>query len=239
MKFVDEGYIINCRKHGEKSLILTVLCKHYGKVCGYVKAGVNKRNLATYQLGNLVKIDAWSRVDDNMLSLKVELITPHAVNFLDDAAKLRVLSCLCSLSNICLPELQPLDRFYYWIESFVNLVDEDNWIAHYSFLEFYLLEFLGIGLDLSECAATGATDDLEFVSPKSAKAVCRTAGEPYKDRLFKFPHFIVDNNYNPSAMEVADLLSMTEFFLKKNFFAIHNLKFPECRVNLAQIVENT
>ena len=67
MNFTDEGYIINCRRHGEKSLILTVLCKEYGKVCGYVKSGINKKNLAVGQQGNLVKIDAWSRVDDNML----------------------------------------------------------------------------------------------------------------------------------------------------------------------------
>ena len=107
MKFVDEGYIIHCRKHGENSLIVTVLCKEYGKVCGYVKSGLSKRNLATFQPGNKVKIDAWSRVDDNMLSLKVELIAPYAVNFLADADKLRVLSCLCALCRQCLPELQP------------------------------------------------------------------------------------------------------------------------------------
>lgn len=239
MNFVDEGYVINCRKHGEKSLILTVLCKHYGKVCGYVKSGINKKNLATFQPGNLVKIDAWSRVDDNMLSLKVELITPYAVNFLDNADKLKALSCFCALSNACLPELQPLDRFYYWVESFVNLIDEDNWVTHYSLFEFYLLEFLGVGLDLSECAATGTRENLEFVSPKSARAVCWEAGMPYKDKMFRFPHFVVEKNYHPKPAEVADLLNMIEFFLKKNFFAIHNLKFPECRVNLAQIVENT
>ncbi len=237
MKFVDEGYIINCRKHGEKSLILTVLCKEYGKVCGYVKSGISKKNIATFQVGNQVKVDAWSRVDDNMLLLKVELITPHAVNFLEDADKLRALSCFCALSNSCLPELQPLDRFYYLAESFINLINEDNWLTHYSFFEFYLLEFLGVGIDLSECSATGTTENLEFVSPKSAKAVCLEAGLPYKDRLFKYPHFVVEQNYNPTAPEVADLLKMTEFFLNKNFFAIHNLKFPDCRANLAEIVE--
>ncbi len=237
MKFVDEGYIINCRKHGESSLILTVLCKEYGKVCGYIKSGISKRNMATFQVGNLVKVDAWSRVDDNMLLLKVELITPHAVNFLTNADKLRVLSCFCALGNACLPELQPLDRFYYLVESFINLITEDNWLTHYSFFEFYLLEFLGVGIDLSECSATGMTESLEFVSPKSAKAVSLEAGLPYKERLFKYPHFIVEQNYAPTALELTDLLKMTEFFLKKNFFAIHNLKFPDCRDNLAEIVE--
>ena len=238
MQFVDEGYIINCRKHGEKSLILTVLCRQHGKVCGYVKSGLNKRNLAVFQIGNQVKIEAWSRVDDNMLLLKVELISPKAVNFLGNADKLRTLSCFCALSNVCLPELQPLDRFYYFAESFVDLINEENWLTHYSFFEFFLLEFLGIGLDLTECAATGTSENLEFVSPKTGRAVCYSAGLPYQDRLFKFPHYILKQNYNPPVDELINLLKMTEFFLNKNFFVIHNLKFPDCRVNLAEIVRD-
>ena len=107
---------------------------------------------------------------------------------------------------------------------------------HYSYFEFYLLDFLGIGLDLSECSATGSKEDLAYVSPKSGRAVCAQAGEPYKERLYKFPHFILKQNYAPTAAELRDLLEMTEFFLYKNFFATHGLKFPECRGNLAEII---
>ena len=237
MKFSDEGYIINCKKHGERSLILTVLCKNYGKVCGYVKSGLSKKNLAIFQLGNLIKFDAWSRVDDNILSLTVELITPHAVNFMSSPQKLTALSSFCALSEMCLPELQPLDRFYYLADSFVNLINEDNWLTHYSLYEFYLLDFLGVGIDLSECSATSTTKDLEYVSPKSAKAVCRQAGEPYKDKLFKYPKFVVEHNFNPSGEEIENLLKMTGFFLNKNFFQNHGLKFPICRDNLAEIIK--
>ena len=236
MQFTDEGYIINSRKHGEKSLILTVLTKNNGKVCGYVKSGISKKNTGTYQLGNLIKIDAWSRVDDNMLLLKPELITPHAVNFLADAKKLQALSSFCALCNLCLPELQPLDNFYSKAENFINLIHEDNWITHYCYFEFYLLDFLGVGVDLSECAATGTRENLAFVSPKSAKAVCYEAGAPYQDRLFKYPHFVVEPNRTPTTEEINDLLKMTEFFLKKNFFTIHNLKFPDVRDSLAEII---
>ena len=67
MKFEDEGYIIKLRRHGEKSLILTVLTRNYGKITGYVKNCLNKKNLGIYQLGNKVNIDIF-------------IITPH--NFL-------------------------------------------------------------------------------------------------------------------------------------------------------------
>ncbi len=237
MRFTDEGYIINLRKHGESSLILTVLTREHGKVTGYVKNCLHKRNLGVYQLGNRLQIEAYSRVDENMLSLKAELLEPCAVNFISDARKLAALSSLCELCNTAMPELSPLDRFFYYIESFFNLINEDNWIVHYCFFEFYLLDALGIGLDLSECAATGTTENLAYVSPKSGRAVCEEAGFVYKEKLFAYPHFIVSGNYTPAASEMADLLKMTEFFLTKNFFQTHGLKFPQNRANLLNQLE--
>ena len=232
MQFTDEGYIINIRKHGENSLILTVLTRFHGKLVGYVKGGHSKKNLGVYQPGNLISLDAYARLEENMLSFRTELLRPSAVNFIGDAAKLSVLTSFCELANACMPEKVDLERFYCLVDSFFNFIGEDNWLVHYSYFEFYLLDFLGIGLDLSECSATGQTENLRYVSPKSGRAVCAEAGEPYKDRLFRFPRYIVDKNYRPEITEVADLLRMTEFFLNKNFFQTHNLKFPKNRANL-------
>lgn len=53
-----------------------------------------------------------------------------------------------------------------------------------------MLTELGFGLDLENCAATGVTSDLIYVSPKSGNAVSRTAGEPYRDRLMRLPSFL-------------------------------------------------
>jgi len=232
LKFNDEGYIINLRRHGEKSLILTVLTRRHGKLVGYVKNCLTKKNLAVYQLGNLVSFEAYARLEENMWSLRVELLSPETVNFMNDIHKLAALSSLCSLCQEALPEGENLERFYYYIDSFFNLIHEDNWLTNYCFFEFYLLEYLGIGLDLTECSATGTTENLRYVSPKTGKAVCAEAGEPYKNRLFAYPEFIVRQNYRPDTPEIIDLLKLTGFFLYKNFFQTHGLKFPENRANL-------
>ena len=237
MKFNDEGYIINLKKHGESSAILTVLTRHNGKVIGFAKNILSKKKLGIYQIGNLVSIEAYSRVDENMLSLKIELISPTAVNFLNDRKRLETLASFCSLCNISMPEQMPLERLFYFVDSFFNLILEDNWLTHYSYFEFYLLEYLGISLDLNECSATGTAENLRYVSPRSGKAVCAEAGEPYKDRLFSFPQFIIEQNYNPSVSELKNLLEMTAFFLNKNFFQTHGLKFPPNRANLLHNLE--
>ena len=62
--------------------------------------------------------------------------------------------------------------------------------AHLIRFELAMLAELGFGLDLENCAATGATADLIYVSPKSGGAVSRVAGEPYRDRLLRLPSFL-------------------------------------------------
>ena len=54
-----------------------------------------------------------------------------------------------------------------------------------------LLSELGFGLDLGECAATGAREDLTFVSPKSGRAVSAAAATAYRDRLLPLPSFLM------------------------------------------------
>ena len=70
---------------------------------------------------------------------------------------------------------QTLDDFDDAADAAVHLVQ----------FELAMLTELGFGLDLENCAATGETDDLIYVSPKSGGAVSRRAGEPWRDRLLR------------------------------------------------------
>ena len=232
MQFSDEGYIIKTRRHGESGLILTVLTRSNGKISGYVKNAFSTKKNGIYQLGNCISLNAYTRLEENLYSFHVDLLRAEAVNFMTDEAKLSALGALCELCNTCLPEKDNIGLFYNTIESFFNNILEDNWRTYYSYFEFYLLDYLGIGLDLSRCAVTGQRSNLRYVSPKSGKAVSAEAGAPYQNRLFAYPEYIIKHNEHPSLKEISDTLKMTEFFLNKNFFQLHGLKFPENRVNL-------
>ena len=48
-----------------------------------------------------------------------------------------------------------------------------------------MLAELGFGLDLASCAATGVTDELIYVSPKSGRAVSREGGAAWADKLLR------------------------------------------------------
>src|SRR5262249_60617784 len=56
--------------------------------------------------------------------------------------------------------------------------------------ELDFLAELGFGLDLAVCAATGAKEDLVYVSPRSGRAISRVAGGAHPDQLMRLPGFL-------------------------------------------------
>ena len=89
--------------------------------------------------------------------------------------------------------------------------------------ELQLLSELGFGLDLEQCASTGATDDLIYVSPKSARAVSRNAGEPWADRMLRLPAFLRERDTLPAGRDLADGFALTGFFLERHVLAPRGL----------------
>ena len=81
--------------------------------------------------------------------------------------------------------------------------------------EIGLLSELGFGLDLSQCTATGVTEDLAYVSPRSARAVSREAARPYRNRLLPLPSFLLpDTRAEYAAQDILDGLKLTGYFLE-------------------------
>lgn len=238
MQFSGEGYIIKIRNHGEKSAIVTLVSPQKGKMVGYVNGARSSRNLGIYQLGNYISFNAYARVEENMLSLKgVELLRSHTADFVLNNDKIEALVSMCRLVDECVAENDDLGFLYTTIDDFFTHINDSNWLVYYSFFEYYLLDFLGIGLDISECAVTGKRQNLQYVSPKTGRAVCAEVGAPYKDRLFAYPQYIADRNYRPQDGEIANVLAMTGSFLQKNFLNQHNLQLPENRNGLLGLVK--
>ncbi len=93
-----------------------------------------------------------------------------------------------------------------------------------------LLQDLGFGLDLSRCAATGSTDDLIYVSPRTGRAVSRQAGEPYKDKLLKLPPFLLGAQAGLGDGDVDLGLILTGHFLEQFVFSPLNRPLPPARI---------
>lgn len=83
--------------------------------------------------------------------------------------------------------------------------------------ELALLDELGLGLDLSACALTGAVDGLAYVSPRTGRAVTEAAGAPWADRLLPLPRCLFTEEA-PGWSDLVDGFALTGHFLARNIW---------------------
>jgi len=223
IEWSDDGIVLSARRHGESAAIVSLLTRAHGRHAGIVLGGAGRRARGVYEPGNRVAATWRARLSEHLGHYACELAESRAAALLDDALRLAALSSAAAILDAALPEREPHERLYDSLDDLVaRLCDPaTSWPARYVRFELCLLTDLGFGLDLSRCAATGRSDDLAYVSPKTGRAVSSAAAEPYRDRLLTLPSFL--RNGAPSQpVPRADILaglSLTGFFLEQHVFA--------------------
>jgi DNA repair protein RecO (recombination protein O) len=96
-----------------------------------------------------------------------------------------------------------------------------------------LLGALGFGLDLSRCAVSGAVADLAYVSPRTGRAVSRSAGRPYHNKLLQLPDFLWRQE-RADRRQITLGITLTGYFLAHHVFAQQGRTLPAARVRLAE-----
>lgn len=257
MQWTDAAIIISTRKYGENSALVRVLSREHGLFSGVVRGATSAKTRGMLQAGNGVSATWQARLAQQLGMFRLELLEAHTAYIMADAAKLSGLSSACALIEMAFPERHPYPRLFASLHEFLQILSaKDDWLYDYINLELAILSESGFGLDLSECAATGRTDNLIYVSPKSGRAVCAEAGEPYKDKLLPLPNFLShgsrvighgkENNTHDSGLMTHDHLKeilagieLTGYFLEHNLLAPHNKKLPVARFRLEHILQNT
>ncbi|WP_455872658.1 DNA repair protein RecO [Rhizobium yanglingense] len=86
--------------------------------------------------------------------------------------------------------------------------------------ELAVLNDLGFGLDLAECAATGARSDLAYVSPKSGRAVSRVSRCPLggQDAACCRRFLRADGNDAADFDSLSAAFRLTGFFLHRHVY---------------------
>lgn len=240
MQWTDKAIIINSRKYGESSGIISVLTHSHGLYKALVKGITGKKQCGIFQTGNLIDATWRGRLPEHLGNLSAELVTPYAALLLREQQKLAALSSVCAILEATLPEREVCSDIFELILKFIECLNYDeNWLHEYVKIELYLLAHLGFGLDLSECAATGTTNDLTYISPKSGRAVCTEAGAPYKSKLFSLPQFFIsEENCLPPQTEIMEGLEICAYFLDKYIFSPHNNMLPIARTRFGEMMKS-
>lgn len=236
MDWRDDGIVLSIRALGESGAILEILTKEHGRHLGLVRGGRSRRLRPLLQPSNHLHITWRARLQEHLGTITVELIDANAARVLDEPAALAAIESLTAMAH-ALPERDPHPELYHAaLEVFAAIDDPALWPARLIRWELEFLSDMGFGLDLSACAATGLTEDLVYVSPKTGRAVSSDAGEPYKDKLLPLPGFLLDADQAPSAEDIAGGLRLSAYFLDRHIYSPQGQPLPQARERLSRLM---
>jgi DNA repair protein RecO (recombination protein O) len=231
MDWTDQAIVLGARRQGEGSLILSLLTRGHGRHKGLVRGGAQSRQRGLYEAGNVVTARWRARLAEHLGQLQIESQRFHAADLLDDPLRLACLEATVAVAEAGLPERSPYPGvFDGLLDLLQRLSGDDGFAVFHLQWELLVLADLGYGLDLGACAVTGTAEDLAFVSPRSGRAVSRSAGAAYQDRLLILPRLLGGAGRGDSDLaDLQDGLTLTGSFLDRHVFAPQQRGLPEAR----------
>ncbi len=234
MQWRDEGIILGVRPQGEAHALVEIMTPAHGRHLGVVRGGRSRRLQPLLQPGNSVDAVWQARLEEHLGQFTLEGVKERAARLMEGPAGVFGVQHLGFLLRL-LPERDPHPGLHEALGLILDILPD---MAQAGPLlvrfELEILTELGFGLELTECAATGVEDDLVYVSPKSGRAVSRTAGEPYRDRLLALPPFL-NGSGPPQAGCVADGFRLTGFFLTRHVYEPRGIIEPPARAALVRL----
>ena len=236
MEWSDDAIVLSVRPHGESSAIVETLTREHGRHLGLVRGGASRKAKPSLQPGNSLHLNWRARLNEHLGNFTIELAKARAGDMLESRDALAGLNAFSAVVSAAMPEREAHASVFEAGNILLDAIQQDSfahWAPLFVRFELGLLEALGFGLDLSRCAATGVVDDLIYISPRTGRAVSRTAGAPYKERLFQLPQFLLGaQNADPDASEIAAGLRLTGHFLMERVLRPHGRDMPGARLQL-------
>jgi DNA repair protein RecO (recombination protein O) len=230
MDWRDHGILLAVRRHGESSAIIDVFTEGHGRHAGIVRGGASRKQAPHLQPGAQLDVLWRARLEDHLGTYQAEPLRSRAAVAMTGRLTLAGLNAVTALLTFCLPEREPHPKLYTRSEQLLDLLGQDEiWPLAYLNWETALLEELGFGLDLTECAVTGARENLVYVSPRSGRAVSQAGAGDWVERLLPLPPCLLGLGEAPDP-EIAQALATTGYFLENRLApALGNHPLPEAR----------
>lgn len=187
MKLESVGILINMRPLNERDSLAHVFTADFGVMTGIMRGAVvaKKNKPLIGQVGTV----AWNaRLESQLGVFHWDATRNMAASVMNDARRLGMLNAAFALIVALLPERERYDALYTETLDFLAaLPNAENPVAEYIKWEANFLRDIGYALDLSACAGCGRHDNLNYLSPRTCRAVCDNCAAPYISRLYPLP----------------------------------------------------
>jgi DNA repair protein RecO (recombination protein O) len=224
--------VLDTTLYGEGDCRAVVLAEAEGAWHGLARGGAARGRAAIWQPGNLVAAKWVARLPEQLGSMTGELVHPAAALAMADPLSLAILRAACAVAAGALPEREPHPSAFLGLARLLAGIAMPRAILPALIRwEVDLLRELGFGLDFSACAVAGGNDDLAYVSPRTGRAVSRSAAGEWAPRLLALPPFLIDTAEADIA-QCRDGLALTGHFLAREVFGARHAPLPPARLAL-------
>ena len=185
MKLESNAILIGLRAFNERDAIARVFTRDFGVLVGMMRgANVAKKNRPLVgQVGEAI----WNaRLDSQLGMFHWDAEKNLSASVMMNSDALMRLNSAFEILGTLLPEREEYSILYDETLVLLGALACGD-VGAYLTWEINLLRDLGYALDLSRCSGCGATETLNYLSPRTGRAVCDTCAAPYVDRLYKLP----------------------------------------------------
>ena len=236
----DKAIIIAISDFRDSMKIISCFTKKHGLLKGVLRVNKDHKKREPIFVGNIVHIVWSARLEEHLGKYNIEIENNVLSKIILDKEKIYVLNCVIELLKMILNERESHQDLFEYLNSMIEDIiikqDFSTIIVEYCIFEMKLLESAGYGLSLSKCVVKQTADDLYYISPRSGAAVSRIVGEPYHEKLFIIPEFLISDFDVTCFFEVQKSINITEYFFKKHFRGKFNNKVQEVRNRLKKLI---
>ena len=216
----DIGYLLSKNRYNENSVIAEIYTENHGKVSGIIFGGTSKKIKNYLQIGNKIYINYNSKSENKIGYFKIEIEEAISPFYFDNSQKLSCISSAMNLIKLLTAESQKNIDIFILIESFYNLLKDDNWIKKYIYWELEFLKVIGYYLNF-----------IDLVEKKKVENEFYYYSKSKTDKKI-VPKFLIEKNQKPENLNtLLEGLKLVGDYLEKTILKPNNLSHPLSRIH--------
>lgn len=169
-----EGIILNVTPYGETSKIINVFTKEYGIIGIMCKGamGIKSKLRSATQKLTYAKFNIYYKKEKLSTLVSVDIINPLK-KIKEDILLISYASYLCDLVNQVLRQTSENSIYNDLIEGLLKIEEGLNPIVITNIIEVKLLDYLGVGLNLTSCISCGNQKEIVTLSSEKGGLICK------------------------------------------------------------------
>ena len=224
MNWQDKGYLLSLNKYNENSSIAELFTENNGKVVGVIFGSTSKKIKSYLLIGNKFHINSKLREDGRLGYLKVEIDEIKTPVYLENKKKLFCIIYCMNLIKILTVENERNREIYYLLEKLFKIIDLDNWLVEFLYLELNILKSIGYDINFKDYVVKkNINGQTKYVVDSNQKII---------------PNFLIDKKIIPeNTKDIYSGYSIVGDFLDKTIIKPNNKSFPSSRNDFTNLLK--